>query len=575
MCRMIPDEKKPVPWGLPPLRAEVLKRRQAESSAHSQGHATYLAAEASSKDAKPDMDDYYPQAESKGYTLLQPQRRPDVMTVRTRMIVFLAGMMLMAGAVVYIRFVMYDPRVIDPSTFSATTLGTSPDTLETVDKLLRAGFDQNNTVAWDRLAEMTDMYGHRMTGSQAYDHSAEWVVKTANSQDANLTAYTEPVWVNQWTRGSESLRLFAPTRDTGFIQIPLLGLGNSVGTPRDGIEANVVPVHSFDELHELGHARIAGNVVLYNFHYSTYDAVVRFRTRGAVEAAKYGALAVLVRSITPDSEFHSIHTGSSTRASIPAAAISPADANMIERMHKRAQASDQLPPRVKLVMNARLTENAKQSANVIIDVRGSTAPEEIVLLSGHFDSWDIGVGAMDDGAGAFLAWEAARLIALSGRLPRRTIRVVMWNNEETLQRGAKAYFRQHEHEIRNHKFAIESDIGVFEPWGLTVKADPIMVTNLKNYGADLIKILGAGNITSPEVEGPGQDIAILCENGVPCAGFLSVNPENGAVPGGPHWEDHYFRYHHTNNDRMEVIDKHQLRRSAAALAAWAYLIADL
>ncbi|KAJ1669894.1 hypothetical protein GGF38_001909 [Coemansia sp. RSA 25] len=476
---------------------------------------------------------------------------------------------------------MYDPRVIDPSTFSATTLGTSPETLETVDKLLHAGFDQRNTVAWDRLAEMTDMYGHRMTGSRAYDRSAAWVVQTANSQDAGLTAYTEPVWVNQWTRGSESLRLFAPTRDNGFVQIPLLGLGNSIRTPRDGIEANVIPIHSFDELQQLGNGSIAGNIVLYNFHFSSYDAVVKFRSRGAVEAAKHGALAVLVRSVTPDSEFNSIHTGSSTRATIPAAAISPADANMIERMYTRAQTSNtddhhhHAFPRVKLVMNARLEENAKQSDNVIIDLKGSAHPEEIVLLSGHFDSWDVGVGAMDDGAGAFLAWEAARLIALTGRAPRRTIRVVMWNNEETLQRGAKAYYKQHEHEIKQHKFAFESDIGVFEPWGLAVAANAKMVANLRNYGSDLIKILGAGNVTSSDVEGPGQDIAILCEHGVPCAGFLSVNPENGAVPGQPHWEDHYFRYHHASSDRMEVIDKHQLRRSAAALAAWAYLIADL
>ncbi|KAJ2327309.1 hypothetical protein GGI00_004496 [Coemansia sp. RSA 2681] len=254
---------------------------------------------------------------------------------------------------------------------------------------------------------------------------------------------------------------------------------------------------------------------------------------------------------------------------------------MIERMYMRAQTSNtdddhhHAFPRVKLVMNARLEENAKQSDNVIIDLKGSTHPEEIVLLSGHFDSWDVGVGAMDDGAGAFLAWEAARLIGLTGRAPRRTIRVVMWNNEETLQRGAKAYYKQHEHEIKQHKFAFESDIGVFEPWGLAVAANAKMVANLRNYGSDLIKILGAGNVTSSDVEAPGQDIAILCEHGVPCAGFLSVNPENGAVPGQPHWEDHYFRYHHANSDRMEVIDKHQLRRSAAALAAWAYLIADL
>ncbi|KAJ2461652.1 hypothetical protein GGF42_000041 [Coemansia sp. RSA 2424] len=528
------------------------------------------------------MENHYKQAGPNGYAPLSPAKRePDFMSVRKRAMVFLTGMALMAGAILYIRLVMYDPRVIDPSTFSATTLGTSPETLETVDKLLHAGFDQRNTVAWDRLAEMTDMYGHRMTGSKAYDRSAAWVVQTANSQDAGLTAYTEPVWVNRWTRGSESLRLFAPTRDGGFVQIPLLGLGNSIGTPRDGIEANVVPVHSFDELQQLGNGSIAGNIVLYNFHFSSYDAVVKFRSRGAVEAAKHGALAVLVRSVTPDSEFNSIHTGSSTRATIPAAAISPADANMIERMYTRAQTSNtddhhhHAFPRVKLVMNARLEEDAKQSDNVIIDLKGSTHPEEIVLLSGHFDSWDVGVGAMDDGAGAFLAWEAARLIALTGRAPRRTIRVVMWNNEETLQRGAKAYYKQHEHEIKQHKFAIESDIGVFEPWGLAVAANAKMVANLRNYGSDLIKILGAGNVTSSEVEGPGQDIAILCEHGVPCAGFLGVNPENGAVPGQPHWEDHYFRYHHANSDRMEVIDKHQLRRSAAALAAWAYLIADL
>ncbi|KAJ1756399.1 hypothetical protein LPJ54_006779, partial [Coemansia sp. RSA 1824] len=170
---------------------------------------------------------------------------------------------------------------------------------------------------------------------------------------------------------------------------------------------------------------------------------------------------------------------------------------------------------------------------------------------------------------------AARMIARTGYAPRRTIRVVMWNNEETQQRGARAYFEKHKAEIKDHKFAVESDIGVFEPWGLAVAADKNVVQRMRAFGKHILHSLGGGNITSTDVESPGEDIALLCKSGVPCAGFLSVNPENNAVPGDPHWEDHYFRYHHANSDRMEVIDKHQLRRSAASLAAWAYIIADL
>ncbi|KAJ2593059.1 hypothetical protein H4R99_006207 [Coemansia sp. RSA 1722] len=600
MCKMIPDEKKPIPWGLPPLRSEVLarQRQQQQQQGHSSRQASANTPSDEIAEKRPSLqpsetalfvDQHYAaNKRTDGYSLLSAPSlassstshlRTELPSVRKRLAIFLAGMGIMGSAIFYIRHCMCDPLAIDPSTFSATSLGTCVDTLAIVDSLLHAGLDNSNTVAWDRLAEMTDLYGNRMTASEAYDRSAEWVVRTANEQDTNMTAYTEPVWVNDWRRGSESLRLFVPTRPGGQVKLPMLGLGNSVATPRDGIEANVVPVHSFEELKQLGNETISGNVVLFNFNYTGYSDVVRFRSRGAVEAQKYGAVAVLVRTVAPDTSFDSVHTGSSSRADIPAASISAADANLIERMYRRAQSNNASPdhvvPRVKLVMNAQLHENAKQSANVIIDLAGSEKPEEIVLLSGHFDSWDVGVGAMDDGAGAFVAWEAARLISQTGRSPRRTIRVVMWNNEETLQRGAKAYFEKHRDEIALHKFAIESDIGVFEPWGLTVQADSKTTMNLENYGRDLLKILGAGNITTPEVEGPGEDISILCKHGVFCAGLLSVNPENGAVPGDEKWSEHYFRFHHANSDRMEVIDKHQLRRSAAALAAWSYLIADL
>ncbi|KAJ2131242.1 hypothetical protein GGF48_001641 [Coemansia sp. RSA 921] len=568
---MMPDEKKPIPWGLPPLRSEVLER-QAAAAVHSSSETNEKA-----QTADTGVPEYYPEPMDHytngppGYKSLAPHS--ETLKTSHRVGIFLAGATLLGGTAFLVGF---SGCLMDRDSMSME--GARPCVMGVVGELVQAGSNTSNTVAWDRLAEMTDLYGHRMTGSEAYDHSAEWVVRTANEQDANLTAYTEPVWVDEWKRGSESLRLFAPSRPGGQVQLQMLGLGNSVGTPPDGVDAPVIPVHSFEELRQLGNATIAGNVVLYNFPFTGYGETARMRSQGAREAEKYGAQAVLVRTLAPDTSFHSVHTGSSARATIPAAAISLSDANLIERMYERAKVGaslDHVFPRVKLVMNAQLRENAKQSANVIIDLKGSELPNEIVLLSGHFDSWDVGVGAMDDGAGAFLAWEAARMIARTGYAPRRTIRVVMWNNEETQQRGARAYFEKHKAEIKDHKFAVESDIGVFEPWGLAVAADKNVVQRMRAFGKHLLHSLGSGNITSTDVESPGEDIALLCKSGVPCAGFLSVNPENNAVPGDPHWEDHYFRYHHANSDRMEVIDKHQLRRSAASLAAWAYIIADL
>ncbi|KAJ2678661.1 hypothetical protein GGI25_002249 [Coemansia spiralis] len=586
---MIPDEKKPIPWGLPPLRSEVIARQRAQQqlpSAEASGAVQTTSMPKEHHYVHNELDGYMPLSDkssnssnntSTSHCICRCRQRTDFMSLRKRIAVLLGGMALLTGAL----FVAYrctcDPNVINPAMFSATTRDVSADTLDSVQRLLGFGFDENNTVAWDRLAEMTDLYGHRMTASKAYDRSAEWVVHMAGKHDG-LHAHTEPVVVNEWRRGKESLQLLVPSRPGGKVELAVLGLGNSVATPESGLEADVVPVHSFEELEQLGSAGVAGKVVLFNFPYTGYSSAGKFRSRGAQMAEKHGAVAVLVRTLAPDTSFYSVHTGSSMRAAIPAASISLADANLIERMYRRArlgQSPDHVWPRVRLSMHSRLKENAKQSANVIIELKGSEAPEQIVLLSGHFDSWDVGVGAMDDGAGAFLAWEATRLVSLLPRAPKRTIRVVMWNNEETLQRGAKAYYSRHRAEIGSHVFALESDIGVFDPWGLAVAADKKLVRTLTDYGADLLKVLGAGNVTSSKTEEPGEDIAILCQSGVPCAGFLSVSPENSVAPGQPGWETHYFRHHHAPSDRVEVIDKHQLRRSAAALAAWAYLIAEL
>ncbi|KAJ1935776.1 hypothetical protein FBU59_005277, partial [Linderina macrospora] len=318
---MIPDEKKPVPWGLPPLRSEVLARQSAEEEASTSSQplasASYTTDAPHSGHASIDMSEKKPfidpphyldsepavmAVSSNGYTPLAPRPLDSSVPSNTkRLIVLAGGLAMIGGLVAFIKCGMYDPTQINPATFTPTTIGTGAETLLTVENLLDAGFDENNTVAWDRLAEMTDLYGHRMTGSDGYDRSAEWVVKTIKQEDTNLTVWTEPVWVNQWVRGSESLRLFAPTRPSGFIDIPVLGLGNSVATPPQGVEAKIIPVHSFEELAELGSDVVSGNIVLFNMHFSGYDSVVKFRGRGAQQAAKFGALAVLVRSATPDS----------------------------------------------------------------------------------------------------------------------------------------------------------------------------------------------------------------------------------------------------------------------------------
>ncbi|KAJ1720266.1 hypothetical protein LPJ53_005084 [Coemansia erecta] len=559
MCRMIPDEKKAIPWGLPPLRSDAAVGRR--PAPHHEAAPPAPATPASTS---------HPHSPGKYEELgiaAPASRGGRAAGLRQRLAVVLAGLLAVSLALAYLRT-------------AHTVCSTTPsDTLATVNWLLQQGLDGGNTVAWDRLAEMTDLYGHRMTGSAAYNRSAAWVVRTAAGQD-NLTAYTEPVVVDVWRRGAESLHLLMPTRANGTVQLAVLALGNSASTPAGGITAPVVPVRSFDELASLGSRGVlAGSVVLFNFAYTQYGASVGFRTRGAEEAQKYGALAVLVRSLAPDSSFASVHTGNSRRAAIPAGSVCAADANLLERTYRRAQKSGATRgegPHVRLVLESEFGADAGRSDNVVVDLQGREQGDgSVVVVSGHFDSWDVGVGALDDGAGAFVAWEAQRLIGLSGRRPRRTVRVVMWSNEETRQRGAHAYLERHRAELPQHFFAIESDIGVFEPWGLTVDASDAWTRRMRGWGRDIVHVLAAGNVTTPEVEGPGEDIRVLCREGVPCAGLLGVNPENAAVPGDALWTEHYFRHHHAASDRVEAVDAHQLRRSAAALAAWTYLIADL
>ncbi|OMH81089.1 Carboxypeptidase Q [Zancudomyces culisetae] len=448
-------------------------------------------------------------------------------------------------------------------------------------KLVEFAFNVNDTSVWDELAEMTDLYGNRMTASVQYARSADWVMRDVKNYPS-ITAWTENVPVDYWKRGTESVHLYVPTREDPMVSLPMLGLGQSVGTGPGGIEANVIPVSSFEELEKLGNATIAGNIVLYNADFVSYGDNSKYRFYGAQKAEAYGAVGALVQSITGYS-LVTPHTGTMDPSGIPAAAISVEDSKLITRMYNRHQQAKANPsmhnadlfvaPKVKLVMNAQNHVNHTMQPNIIMDIKGSEKPEEIVIISGHFDSWDVGVGAMDDGAGAFCSYGALKMISRLPRRPKRTVRVVMWNNEESFSRGADGYFEAHKNELDNHVFAMESDIGNFEPWGMQVNAPQEYVDKLSAYGQLLLPSIGGGNVTRVDDE-PAVDISPLCSYGIPCGGFEPVDKYSHAPPLSPAGYEGYFRFHHTDADRMDALDKHQLRRNAAAMAVWAYVIAD-
>ena len=323
-----------------------------------------------------------------------------------------------------------------------------------VDRLLKEA--QADQFAWNRLAELTDTYGNRLSGSDNLTRAIAWAVETMK-KDGLENVRTEKVMVPRWVRGNESAEIVSPSRHP----IAMLGLGGSVATPLAGIEADVIVVRGYEDLNQRA-TEASGKIVLYNAPFITYGQTNQFRTGGASAAARHGAVASLVR--TP-------HTGgmnySSDAPRIPAAAISAEDADRIGRLVNRGERV-----RVRLRMEARFEPDV-ESANVIGEIRGSEFPEEIVLVGGHFDSWDVGTGASDDGVGCVVTWEAARLMTKLGIRPRRTVRVVLFTNEENGLRGGTAYRDAYVKQAEQHVLAIESDSGVFTPSRLGVcRAEP-------------------------------------------------------------------------------------------------------
>jgi len=406
-----------------------------------------------------------------------------------------------------------------------------------------------DSAAWNRVAELVDTFGSRPAGSASLERAIDWIVAQMK-RDGLENVHTEPVMVPHWVRGRESATLLAPHRGP----LHILGLGLSVGTPAGGITAQVLVVHDFAELAARG-AQAKGKIVLFDHPFDTakppftaYEEAVIYRYVAADSAAKYGGVAALVRSVASFS-LSTPHTGGmgygDTTAHahhIPAAAITIEDAEMLSRIQARGQ-----PIRMTLSMQAHMLPDAP-SRNVIAEVRGSEHPDEIVVLGGHIDSWDVGQGAMDDGGGAVAAWEALRLIKQLGLAPKRTIRVVLWTNEEMGGRGGDAYRKAHEAEMPKHRFALESDNGAFTPRGIRLTGPDSLLPVVKQLIAPLARL----GVTEAVMGEPEADVTPLQSAGVPLLA-LDIDPSR------------YFWYHHSDADMMTALDPRQVAMCVATM----------
>jgi len=403
---------------------------------------------------------------------------------------------------------------------------------------------------WDRLAELTDTYGQRLSGSDNLNRAIAWAVATMK-KDGLENVHTERVMIPKWVRGNESLEITNPPHHV----IPMLGLGGSIATPPAGIEAEVMVVSSGDDLARRA-AQAKGKIVLFNVPYTNYGETVAYRSGGAAIAARHGAVGMLVRAVGPIG-LRTPHTGGMAYAAevtkIPAAAIPVEDTLRIQRLVNRGVAV-----RVRLKMEARFDPDV-ESFNVVGEIRGSEKPEEIVLVGCHFDSWDPGTGASDDAVGCIVTWEAARLMKKLKIRPKRTVRVVLFTNEENGLRGGNGYRDAHINEAANHVFALESDSGVFAPARLGFTGSDAA----RKMVAEIATLLSPLGMQEVAPGGGGADIGPISAAGkVPMMAYAG-DPAK------------YFTIHHTPADTVDRIAPQEVSKAAASIAAMVYVIADM
>lgn len=425
--------------------------------------------------------------------------------------------------------------------------GISAQYKETADRIIKAA--TSDSAAWNRLALMTDTFGNRLSGSVALEKTIDWVLAQMKA-DGLANAHTEPVMVPHWVRGHESAELISPRPKP----LPMLGLGGSIATPKGGITAPVFVVGSFDDFkaHE---DQVKGKIVLWDVPFTEYGETVAYRVAGAKVAAQHGAVASLIRTVGPAS-IASPHTGSmrydSTVKKIPAAALTLEDAAMLHRMQDRG---DKIV--IHLEMEAQTLPDAP-SRNVMAELVGREHPDQVVVLGGHIDSWDVGQGAMDDGDGVVVSWEAVKLLQKLGLHPRRTIRVVGWTNEENGTRGGQAYRDARGAEVDKHVLAIESDGGTFKPVGFDFQGSDSAFAIVR----EIMHLLAPVGADSLEKGGGEADVGPLLEKGVPGLG-LRTDPTR------------YFWYHHSQGDTMDKLDPEDMARDVAVMAVMAYIVADM
>ena len=429
----------------------------------------------------------------------------------------------------------------------AQTSSIPPETREAAQRLIQAALE--SPVTWERLGALVDTYGSRPSGSEALEAALDWILEKMEA-DGLENVRSEPVMVPRWVRGMETAELVSPR----LKKMTILGLGPSVPTPLEGIRAEVLVVDSFEDL-QARSSEARGKIVLFDVPFTTYGETVQYRFQGAVAAARAGAVASLVRSITPFS-MNTPHTGGMGYEEgvprIPHAALTLEDAAMLHRMQDRGERIE-----VHLTM-ASLDEGMVPSRNVMGELVGREFPNEVVVLGGHTDSWDVGQGAMDDGGGVVAAWEAVRLMKELGLRPRRTVRVVGWVAEEVGIFGGQAYAEAPAREEERHVLGIESDAGVFSPVGFGFTGSDEAFPILEEIGR-ILDPIGAGEIT----RGGGEaDIGPMVERGMPGMG-LEVDGTR------------YFWYHHTDADTLDKLDPEEVARCVAAMAVMAYVIADL
>jgi Zn-dependent M28 family amino/carboxypeptidase len=419
--------------------------------------------------------------------------------------------------------------------------------------------------AYQRLADLTDKVGPRLSGSPQAEAAVDQVAQAL--RQAGFTVTLQPVRVPHWVRGLEQASIVDyPQRPTGVTQtLRLTTLGGSVATPEQGLTAPVLVVKSFAELSARG-AEAKGCIVVFDTPYDqeladngfsgpAYGQGVAYRRDGASAAARVGAVAALIRSVG-GANFRLPHTGqmqyAADAAKIPTAALSAEDAALLDRLAAQGKVT------VKLLLTPQTLAEV-DSHNVIADWRGSERPDEIVLLSGHLDSWDLATGAIDDGAGVAAAMGAAFIIKELQLRPKRTLRVVAWMNEENGSRGSRAYVSANQGRIAQHAAVIESDVGAGKPLGFAAYVTAASLPRLQPV-MEALRPIGATVLDHSE-EPVSTDIGPLQAAGVP--GFEPLLDAR-----------HYFDYHHTAADTLDKVEPLNLRRMVASLAVLAYELAD-